>query len=532
MIKTLLKKQFAEMFRSYLYDAKKNKKRSTFSFVMYVVLFAFLMIVVLGGMFAALSIALCAPLKEGGMGWLYFAILGLLGVVFGAFGSVFNTFSGLYLAKDNDLLLSMPIPVTSIMTARLLGVYLMGLMYSAVVVLPAIVVYQVFYPNIMSLVFSLVWMALISVIVLKLSLALGYVAARISLKLKNKSFVTVLVSLVGIGVYYFFSFKAQSVISDLLVHAVLYGEKVKDAAYPVYLFGRAAEGDFRALGIVAVTVVVIFALLWRILAHSFIRIATTPATVGKTKYKERKVERQGVFEALLEKELKRFTSSSTYMLNCGLAVLLLPAFGIGILVKGDFAAGLITEIWGLRPALAPVLFCAAVCLVAGMNDMAAPSVSLEGKNLWLVQSLPIKPLRVLQAKLVLQLLLTGVPALFCSVCMLAVLKTSAPDSLMFIVTVLAHIILMTLIDLVFGLKMPNLTWSSEITPIKQSGAVTLAILLHFVCTFLPPVFYFLFAGDNTGAALFFALWSAVDLILCLFFYLWLVSRGARKFAEL
>lgn len=68
MIKTLLKKQFAEMFRSYLYDAKKNKKRSTFSFVMYVVLFAFLMIVVLGGMFAALSIALCAPLKEAGMG--------------------------------------------------------------------------------------------------------------------------------------------------------------------------------------------------------------------------------------------------------------------------------------------------------------------------------------------------------------------------------------------------------------------------------------------------------------------------------
>ena len=61
------------------------------------------------------------------MGWLYFALMGLLAVLLGAFGSVFNTYSGLYLAKDNDLLLSMPIPVNTLMASRLLSVYLMGL---------------------------------------------------------------------------------------------------------------------------------------------------------------------------------------------------------------------------------------------------------------------------------------------------------------------------------------------------------------------------------------------------------------------
>ena len=45
--------------------------------------------------------------------------------------------------------------------------------------------------------------------------------------------------------------------------------------------------------------------------------------------------------------------------------------------------------------------------------MAAPSVSLEGKNLWLLQSLPVKPWQALRAKLTVQLLLTGIPALFC-----------------------------------------------------------------------------------------------------------------------
>ena len=77
------------------------------------------------------------------MGWLYFALMGLLAILLGAFGSVFTTYSGLYLAKDNDLLLSLPIPVNTLIAARLLGVYLMGLMYSGVVMLPAIIVYWV-----------------------------------------------------------------------------------------------------------------------------------------------------------------------------------------------------------------------------------------------------------------------------------------------------------------------------------------------------------------------------------------------------
>jgi len=77
------------------------------------------------------------------MDWLYFALMGLIAILLGSFGSVFNTYSGLYLAKDNDLLLSMPIPVGVIMTARLLVVYIMGLLYSGVVIIPAAAVYLI-----------------------------------------------------------------------------------------------------------------------------------------------------------------------------------------------------------------------------------------------------------------------------------------------------------------------------------------------------------------------------------------------------
>ena len=54
MLKTLLKKQIVEIFRNYYYDPKKNRARSKGATIAYIVLFAFLMIGVMGVMFTGL----------------------------------------------------------------------------------------------------------------------------------------------------------------------------------------------------------------------------------------------------------------------------------------------------------------------------------------------------------------------------------------------------------------------------------------------------------------------------------------------
>ena len=200
MLKILVKKQLGEIFRSYTYDAKKNRARSKAATVGFIVLFAVIMVGMLGGLFTLLSLQLCAPLADAGLAWFYFTLMTLLAAFLGIFGSVFNTYSTLYMAKDNDLLLSMPIPVRTVMAARLVSVYLMGLMYSGVVLLPAIIVYWAVVGITASVVVGcLIQLLLLSVFVLTLSCVLGWVVAKISQKLKNKSFITVLVSLVFIG---------------------------------------------------------------------------------------------------------------------------------------------------------------------------------------------------------------------------------------------------------------------------------------------------------------------------------------------
>ena len=271
MLKVLLKKQLFEIFRSYFYDAKKNKARSKGAIVGYIVMFVAIMVGILGVLFTALANNLCGAFVPLGLDWMYFALLGLLAVFLGAFGSVFNTYSGLYLSKDNDLLLSMPIPVHTIMLSRLLGVYLMGLMYSATLSIPTVIVYMCKAKfSLGILVSSLLYVLLISVFVLTLSCILGWVVAKVSLKLKNKSFITVLISLLFIGGYYFFYFKAQSILSDFIANAVSYSEKIKGAAYPLYIFGKSGTGDVVSIIIVTAFVALTFALTWFLLSKSFV----------------------------------------------------------------------------------------------------------------------------------------------------------------------------------------------------------------------------------------------------------------------
>ena len=141
MLKTLLKKQLAEINQSFFYDRKKGKARSKVTSIIFVILYALLLVCAIGGMFTYLALTMCKPMVDAGLDWMYFAIIGMIAIALGIFGSVFNTYSGLYLAKDNDMLLSMPIPVHTLMVSRLLSVYLMGLMYAGVVIVPAVAVY-------------------------------------------------------------------------------------------------------------------------------------------------------------------------------------------------------------------------------------------------------------------------------------------------------------------------------------------------------------------------------------------------------
>lgn len=531
MLKLLVKKQLFEIFRSYFYDAKKNKARTKGATIGYIVMFVLLMVCLLGTMFGVLSNTMCGPLAGMGMDWLYFVIMGMMAVFLGAFGSVFNTYSGLYLAKDNDLLLSMPIPVRVIMTSRLLSVYLMGLMYSGIVILPAILVYWFTVPVTAGRILGgVVLLVDISLFVLTLSCALGWVVAKISLKLKRKSFITVIVSLVFFGLYYFVCFRSQAMITDLLLNAEDVGNRIK-GIYPLYLFGRVGCGDGVAMLIVSAVVIALLALVWYLIARSFLHIATASGNTAKTVYHEKAVKPVSADAALLRKELGRFAASPLYMLNCGLGTVFLVVLAVLALIKGREVFLMMNALFAGGEGFVTVLAALCLCLLAGSNDISTPSVSLEGKSLWIAQSLPIDPWQALRAKLRMHLLITELPLVACAVCVAAVSGAALPEIVMMLVTPMVYVVLSAAFGLFMGLKRPNLNWTSEVAPIKQGLAVFLSMFGGWLAAIaLGVLYYFLMA--RVSAVAFLLAVTALFAVLALVLVRWLKTSGAKIYQHL
>ena len=388
MTKALFKKQMMEVF-SWLYQDKKSGKLRTAKglagyILLYLIIFGFL-----GAVFYVAANSLCEPLVTMGMGWLYWCLMGLISILFGVFGSVFNTYASLYQAKDNDLLLAMPVPASHILLVRLSGVYAMGLMYELIVMIPTVIVWflKVPFSGIGTACVLMIPMVL-SVLILVLSAVLGWAVALIAGKLKHKNMVVVIASLVFIAGYYYLWGQAYSMLQTLLLNAEMIGGKLKMVLYPLYHMGLAAEGNLLSMLIFTAIIGALFVIVYVALSRSFLKLATTNRGAAKAVYKEQKAKSHSVGSALLQKELRRFLGSSNYILNCGLGIILMPVGAIALIWKADLVRGIIA---GLPVDRAVVYLGAAgvICLLAAMNDITAPSVSLEGKKLWLVQVCPV-----------------------------------------------------------------------------------------------------------------------------------------------
>ena len=533
MVNVLLKKQLFEIFRSYFYDAKKNKPRSKASTVSLIVLYVLLMVGVIGGMFTLFSIGLCAPLHEAGLDWLYFTLFALVGVLMGVFGSVFDTFSGLYQAKDNDLLLSLPIPVRAILASRLLGVYLMGLMFSGVILLPCVIVYWAV--GVLTAATVLGGIALIlavSLLVLVLSCLLGWVVAKIHSKLKRKNLLTTLIALAFFALYYMVCFRAKELIEQLMLHLNEVGAAIRGSAYPLYLMGRMGAGDWLAIAFVMAVTLALCALTYLVLSRTFIGIATASGTTAKAEYREKAVKAAGASSALLRKEFGRFTSSPNYMLNCALGTVMLPIMGVLLLVKAGGLLPVVYEIaGGEAPGFLAVMLCAALCLIGSMNDTAASSVSLEGKNLWLAQSLPVTAWQLLRAKLLVQLLVTGIPMAVTSVLVLLAIRPALQEAVLLVVLPLLFVWLSAEFGLLMDLKRPNLVWTNEITVIKQRITVLLVMLAGWLYAAAIAALYFV-VGADMGAAWYLLAWSVLTAALAVLLRRWLRRSGSRLLGRL
>lgn len=163
--------------------------------------------------------------------------------------------------------------------------------------------------------------------------------------------------------------------------------------------------------------------------------------------------------------------------------------------------------------------------------MTAPSISLEGKTLWLIQSFPISGRQILLSKLKMHILLTLIPAVAPIIAVEAVIRPKPFYALALPVTTVLFVLLIATVGLVCNLKMPNLNWSNEVVPIKQSAPVTITLFGGWAVLALFAGSYILFQGYVNHVI--FLVCALIILALAdgILLY-WLLKKGAGIFERL
>lgn len=529
MLKTLLRIRMRALFHSIFRSGRRAKRTGPAATVG----FGLLMVYVLGCflfMFGTMFLTLCEPLVKAGLGWYYFGFAGLMTFALCFIGNVFATQTQLYDAKDNELLLSMPIAPRNILGSRMAALLLMDLGYSAMVLLPAFVVYAMsFSVGAAEVLFFAAGLLLLPLLAQAFTCIIAWLISAISSHLRNKNVISIVLS-VGFLCAYFYVF---SQINTLLQKMVENGANIAAAfrrvALPMYWFGRAlAERSGIDLLLFAAIALGCFALIYIILTRSFISIATTKRGLARIKYTQKELRSSNLRSALLGKELTHFWNNPMYVMNGGVGELLLIIFSVVLLFKRESILATFGMLGDISVYIGPLL-CTALCGINSMSLIAAPSISLEGKNLWIAQSFPIPPKEILLAKARMQMTVCIPATLVASVLCLISLPCNWVQVIAVLVVPQIFNVFIALMGVAVGLQFPKFDYISETAAVKSSMSTFVCMMVGFAAVLVPVLLYLMLLSKVIPAMGYVAIWAAVFALAAWVLYRYLCRGGAKKF---
>lgn len=534
MLWKLIKIRLQGMFRRNVSRGGKRKKGTA-------ILFGLLMLYCLGVfcfmfymMFSALAEAFW-PLEQ--FRWFYFALVGLMSFALSFFLTAFTAKSELFEAKDNELLLAMPIRPRLIFLSRM--AVLMGTEYliSLIVMVPAgIAWFAAAGFDAVTLILYCLASLLLPLCSAGLACFIGWLLARLTARARNKTLVTMVFSLLFLAVYFVLYFNANAYLQKLLQNYQALAGGMMGWGFLFYWYGAgiAAADPLLLLGFAAVCLAVL-ALTAYLLGRSFLKVTATGTAKKKKKSsaEQPQLRRSTLSAALLKKEFKRFTSSAIYMMNCGLGLILSVIAAVALLLNADAVRGFLKAFSFLTPTELALAASIVLSFLASMDMITAPSISLEGKNLWILRTAPVPAGRILSAKLKLHLCLCAPVTLLLSVAAGIVLQSDLPGWLALVLVPQLFVMLAGVFGLTINLLLPKLDWTNEAVPVKQSMSVLVTMLSTMIFIVLAVMgFLFLVMRGIMSAAVYFSLVIAVAALWLIVSWLWLCKCGPKRFDRL
>ena len=411
----------------------------------------------------------------------------------------------LFAYKDYDILMSLPVKTSTVIASRFLTMYVLNLIFTALVMLPMGVAYVVweqpgflFYP---------VWiLGLLAAPQIPTTIAtiLGALIILFTSRFKYANALTTIVSVILVVAIVVSSFamggmsgenvdmEAIKSVGDLVLMQV-------NRIYPLagLFYSATVELDMLSFLLYLVISAAWYYLFVKILSLRYKQMNTGLMTYHtRSDFKMTEQKAGSPLKALWKKEMKRFFSSTTYFMNVGIGAILAVVMGVAFLFVGaDKLDSVLGMPWISHLAGSVLPF--AVGMLGCMTCATSVSLSLEGKSIGILKSLPVSPAVVYKSKILMNLTILMPCLLITSACLAVRFHQNPAEVVLLFVTPQIYGIFSTVFGMYVNIKMPNYEWTNETAVIKLGLSSMAGIFGGMINGLIPLLVIVLVPGINT-----------------------------------
>jgi ABC-2 type transport system permease protein len=408
--------------------------------------------------------------------------------------------------------------------------YVTGIIYAALIMIPAFIVYvRNVDVNFLFYILFFITLLVIPMIPLVVSSIIGSLITAISSRFKHKNIINYILT---IGLFVVIMVYSASLENMKAIDMANIGKSMIDMFNGIYPLVSMYNNILSNSNILSLILFIALPIILFMVYIKLMVIFYSKINDGLSSYKKNKKYKIGVLKrntpllALYKKELKRYFSSVIYVTNTAMGAIMLTLSVIGIVIAGGDKINQILGMPGFSTAISSIgpLIMGAFCM---LNCSTHSSISLEGKNLWIIKSLPVDTKKIFYSKIMVNLTILVPAILINSTIFCIYLKTNLIMTLYMFITPLIYSLFISIIGLIINLHFPIFNWKNEIKVIKQSMSSFIAIFVGMGIAIIP--FTIKYSMSNE---LFTTIVTSAVLLITIASYLYMNSYGIKIFNKL
>lgn len=446
-----------------------------------------LLVVILAGYVCIMSVGLAAA----GLGRLVPAVLAMGVSLVVLFFTIFKAGAVLFDWKAYEKQIAMPVDVRAIIVSRFLSMYITNMLLGLLVLLPGMAVYGVMErPGISFYLYGIVAGIFLPLLPLTVASVLGALIAGISSRWRYKNLVSIVLTLGLLCVIMAGSMRMngmeESELTAMLTQVAELMESQIYGDYPpaVWIADAMAGGNLTKLLLFLAVSLGGFLLFLEILQRFYASICMLlSARETKGNYRMKELREKSVLGTMVERELRHYFSSSIYVVNTLAGEMLMVLLAGAVLFMDMETLEATLGLPGVVQRALPILMGA----LPVMMPLTACSISLEGKQWWMLQTLPITRKEMIRSKVAAQLLVALPFYLVSEILLFLAIRPGWADGVSLVIVPAVYIFFGARAGLAVNEMLPLLEWESEVRVVKQGASTMVTMLVGMVTAVVPVV---------------------------------------------